>query len=35
MPNRVFLHIDKKETPCVFLREGGTCKKGKKYDWGH
>jgi hypothetical protein len=30
LANCQFLHIDKKDTPCLFRREGGTCKKGKK-----
>jgi hypothetical protein len=33
MTNCNFLHIVKKDIPCVFLREGGTCKKGDMYDW--
>jgi hypothetical protein len=33
--NYQFLHVDKKDIPCVFLREGGTCKKGDKCDWKH
>jgi hypothetical protein len=33
MPSCVFLHIDKKDIPCLFRREGSTCKKGGKFDW--
>jgi hypothetical protein len=33
MANCNFLQIDKKDIRCVFLREGGTCKKGDMYDW--
>jgi len=32
MSNCPFLHIDKKDTPCVFLRQGGTCNQGDKCD---
>jgi RNase P/RNase MRP subunit p29 len=31
--NLLFVHVDKKDPPCSFLRNGG-CKKGDKCDWG-
>jgi hypothetical protein len=31
--NCVFAHIAQKDTPCLFRRKGGTCKKDGKCDW--